>query len=82
MMDKIIQYQMRQVSTAQVAKFLDQYTESLQTKVVSGNYTIKHCGNCKFHTPEKNRCNHENWNLCVKRDDDGFVISHAYHEFR
>ena len=37
MMDKIIQYQMREISTAQVAKFLDQYTESLKTKVVSGS---------------------------------------------
>lgn len=49
---------------------------------VSGSDTIKSCQNCKFYTPEKNRCNHEYWSWCVKRDDDGYVKSYAYHHFR
>lgn len=30
MMDKIIQYQMRKITTSQVAKFLDEYTKALR----------------------------------------------------
>jgi hypothetical protein len=49
---------------------------------VSGSDSIKSCQNCKFYTADKNRCNHEYWNLCIKRDDEGYVKSYGYHHFR
>ena len=42
---------------------------------------IKSCQNCKFYTADKIRCNHEYWNLCIKRDDEGYVKSYNYHHF-
>lgn len=49
---------------------------------ISGSDTVKSCQNCKFYTADKNRCNHEYWTWCIKRDDDGYVTSYAYHHFR
>ncbi len=49
---------------------------------VSGSDSIKSCQNCKFYTADKNRCNHEYWSLCIKRDDEGYVKSYGYHHFR
>lgn len=37
------------------------------------------CNNCKFYTPEKNKCNHFFWHLCTVRDDEGFVSVYNYH---
>ena len=50
MMDKIIQYQMRRITTAQVAKALDEYTAALRQPLVIGALPIpvklicKNCG--------------------------------------
>lgn len=44
--------------------------------------TNKTCQNCKFYIENKNRCTHEYWCWCVKRDDDGYVTSYVYHDFR
>jgi hypothetical protein len=47
--------------------------------VVGSSDTVKNCQNCKFYTADKNRCNHDYWSLCIKRDDEGYVTSYVYH---
>jgi hypothetical protein len=65
MMDKIIQYQMRQITTAQVAKALDEYTAALRQPPVSGELPIS-CVN-EFEKPEY--CSQRNNHLCQKCKD-------------
>lgn len=55
------------------------HSESLKQHNVSGSDSIKSCQNCTFYTSDKNRCNHKYWSWCVKRDDEGYVTSYAYH---
>lgn len=50
--------------------------------VLADSDTVRSCQNCKFYTAYKNRCNHEYWGWCIKRDDNGYVTSYDYHHFR
>ena len=56
--------------------------EALHQPHVNGSDTIKSCQNCKFYTADKNRCNHQYWSFCVKRDDKGYVTSYTHHHYR
>jgi hypothetical protein len=55
---------------------------ALSKDAVGGSNTVKDCQNCKFYTADRNRCNHDYWNLCIKRDDEGYVTSYVYHHYR
>lgn len=47
---------------------------------VSGS-SSKECQNCLYYNVVKTACKHPNWDKCIKRDVDGFVIDYVYHEY-
>lgn len=67
---------------ANMEEFAQQQLKNCNLHNVSGSDSIKSCQNCTFYTSDKNRCNHKYWSWCVKRDDEGYVTSYAYHHFR
>ena len=75
-------YTRREELKKQMESDLDAVFQALRQPLVSGSDSVKSCQNCKYYTADKNRCNHEYWNLCIKRDDEGYVKSYGYHHFR
>jgi hypothetical protein len=55
--------------------------EAEKQAVVSGSDS-RNCQNCKHFNKEKISCNHFNWNTCVVRDKDGYVVNYVYHHYR
>lgn len=55
-------------------------TEQCNLHIVSGSDS-KECKNCLYYNVVKTACKHPNWDKCVKRDADGFVIDYLYHEY-
>jgi hypothetical protein len=48
--------------------------------LVSGSES-KECKNCLYFNVVKTECKHPNWDKCIKRDNDEYVIDYVYHEY-
>lgn len=53
---------------------------SLDISGVSGSDS-KECKNCLYFNVKAIACKHPNWDKCIRRDDDEFVIDYVYHEY-
>ena len=83
MMDKIIQYQMRQITTSQVAKALDDYTAALLQPLVSGSCSVDELELIKrlAHEGLPDDCV-KDWGevkFCENRQGDGNRCKHCSH---
>lgn len=39
----------------------------------------KSCQTCRYFNNTKLGCTHQDWNKCIKRDEDGYIINYLYY---